>query len=68
MLDTAKMLCYTAIDHCHRFTGSCNSLADLAICQHPEKNGFYVLDRVVASTQFNHTDDLILWLRAGRPT
>lgn len=50
-LGAAKVLCYTAIDHRHRFTtGACKQIvhgklmgpmSGLTICQHPEEDGFY---------------------------
>jgi hypothetical protein len=47
----ANVVCYTPIDHRHKFTGNCKQivagkvlepLAGLAVCQYPNDNAFYL--------------------------
>jgi hypothetical protein len=47
----AKVICYTPIDHRHKFTGSCKQIvvgklmgpmAGLAICQYDKEDAFYL--------------------------
>ncbi len=70
-IDGASVVCYTRIDHRHRFTGNTRqivggrligALAGLAICQYQEESAFYLFGcdcdwKVVTDTWHQSIED-----------